>query len=259
MEPVDYRVINRRLVESLARSIDLPIGVEVSTDSELGVSKILTGKVKKSRRGQALKSDDPRLIPPLVEALRESGQLQVIRPATANEFWMSDHNGWYVWEETTATPVTLPLKENLPSGVTGPDALNVWVSDPPHVDGPRERWDFSGSFLFLVEELGEFEWPGGWFLSGISSLRMLAEVVARKDPPPMGEVRAMTAIEDVLGRDNSDHPIVKLQSIGGVPGRRRKITTVYKVSYMTDEQAFEVDGEERRVSDILAYPLFIAE
>lgn len=47
----------------------------------------------------------------------------------------------------------------------------------------------------------------------------------------------------------------RLQGIGGVVGRTRIIETVYKIEYITGAQSYPHNGEQLRVSDILAYPL----
>lgn len=259
--PASIRVINRRLVQSLARALNLPLDVSVSTESEIGFAKGITGKVKRTRNDAGLSSDDPRLLPEIVTALRESGQLQVVRPDSPKEFWQGDHSGWYVYERVLATPVVLPLKGRLPDGVSGPDALTVWIVDPPEPLLPRGEWDFTTSFLFIVEELGEFHWPMGWFLSGISSLRIVAEVLTDPRSVTMLSdfVFSLTESTDRFGRWQEDHPIERLREIGGVVGRTRIIDTVYKIEYMTDEQSYPYKGEQLRVSDILAYPLYIAE
>lgn len=259
--PSSIRVINRRLVQSLARALDIPLGVSVSTESEIGIAKGITGKVKKTRSDSGLSSDDPRLLPDIVTALRESGQLNISRPDTAEEFWRGEHDGWYVYERVLATPVVLPLKDRLPDGVSGPDALTVWVIDPPEPLQPREEWDFSTSFVFIVEELGEFRWPMGWFLSGISALRLVAEVLTDPRPETISHdsMHRLGATPDRFGRWQDDHPVERLRVIGGTVGRPRIIDTVYKIEYMTDEQSYPYNGAQLRVSDILAYPLYIAE
>lgn len=257
--PDSFRVINRRLVESLARALDLPINESVTNDRELGLSKIVGAKWTRSRGHQPLGSDDPRLIPQIVEALRNSGQLRIDRPDTADEFWQGDHDGWYVYERLVATPVVLRLAGKLPEGMTSPDAVTVWVSDPPKPAVPRHEWDFSTSFLFLVEELGEFKWPMGWFMSGISSLRIVAEVLTEPRDLSPETISDLLREEDRFGRWQADHPIERLREIGGVVGSPRRIDSVYKIAYMTDEQSYPLDGEIYRVSDILAYPLYIAD
>lgn len=256
---ISYRVINRRLVESLARSLDLPINESFTNARELGVSQIVGAKWTRSRGGQPLGSDDPRLIPQIAEALRNSGQLRIERPDTAEEFWQGDHEGWYVYESLVATPVILPLKNKFPEGVTSPDAVTVWVSDPRPPTIPRQEWDFSTSFLFLVEELGEFKWPMGWFMSGISSLRIVAEFLTEPRDLSYEALFEVRGAGDRFGRWQTDHPVMRLQEIGGVVGSSRRIESVYKVAYMTDEQSYSVNDETYRVSDILAYPLYIAD
>lgn len=259
--PASFRVINRRLVQSLARALNIPLEVSVSTEAEIGFKKGLAGKVKRTRSHDGLSSDDPRLLPEIVTALRESGQLQVVRPEEPAEFWFGNHDGWYVHEQVLATPVVIALKDRLPPEMSGPDALTVWIIDPPEPLRPRAEWDFTTSFLFIVEELGEFKWPMGWFLSGISSLRLIAEVLTDPRPQAMSSDSLFTLRNspDRFGRWQEDHPIERLREIGGVVGRTRIIDTVYKIEYMTDEQSYPHNGQNLRVSDILAYPLYIAE
>ncbi len=257
--PMSYRVINRRLVESLAKALDLPLNEVVNTQSEVSAAKLIGGKWSQSRTREPLKADDPRLIPRIVEGLRDAGQLNIHRPDTPEQFWRGDHTAWYVFEETIATPVTLPLAERMPTDVKSPDALNVCISDPPEPILPRGEWDFSTSFLFLVEELGEFRWPGGWFISGISSLRVVAQVLTDPRIESTASLFDLSSSTDRFGRWQSDHPIERLREIGGVVGTPRRITTVYKIAYMTDEQSYPFRGQELRVSDILAYPLYIAD
>jgi hypothetical protein len=258
--PRSYRVINQNLVTSLARGLGLPLGTVTTSAVEIGVNHGVMAKASRSTTPKPMEASDPRLLPPIIEALRESGQLRVYRPERAEEFWNSDHDGWYVVERLVATPVTLSLADRLPGGVTGPDALNVWVSDPLPLRSPRiNEWDFAGSFLFLVEELGQFQWPMGWFMSGISALRVVVDVLQDGLVLTSDGLFDVAGSEDKYGRWESEHPIEKLVSVGGVAGRPRRIDTIYKIAYMTDEQAYVVDGVHTRVNDILAYPLFIAD
>jgi hypothetical protein len=69
----------------------------------------------------------------------------------------------------------------------------------------------------------------------------------------------LAPIEGDFGRFDPLHPIEKLKKVGGVPSLSREIETIYKIAYMTNEQAYTVEGKVRRVNDILAYPLFIAQ
>jgi hypothetical protein len=70
---------------------------------------------------------------------------------------------------------------------------------------------------------------------------------------------AYLATRDKYGRDDPAHPIDKLRRVGGIPLRRRRVEVVYRIAVMTDEQATTINGEEIRLNDILAYPLYIAD
>ncbi|MER8155857.1 hypothetical protein [Streptomyces sp. NPDC094472] len=122
---------------------------------------------------------------------------------------------------------------------------------------PEHEWDFIGSFVFLVEELEDADFPTS-VVSGVSALRALVDVVAGHDPRAGGRLVDLTSREtEDLGRDSPDHPIEKLKRAGGIPGTPRMVDVIYKIAYMTDEQAATLKGQEVRVNDILAYPLVI--
>jgi len=66
--------------------------------------------------------------------------------------------------------------------------------------------------------------------------------------------------DESLGRGSTDHPIQKLERLGSIAHRRRSITTVYRIAYMTNEQVYvDGNGNRRRCHDAMAYPLFIAD
>jgi hypothetical protein len=98
------------------------------------------------------------------------------------------------------------------------------------------------------------------FISGMSALRMVVDFIVGQEPfghrPTTEHIRSGG---DDFGRFNPKHPIEKLAAVGGTPGRPRRIDTVYKIEYMTDEQSAPLSGKVVRVNDILAYPLYIAE
>jgi hypothetical protein len=64
--------------------------------------------------------------------------------------------------------------------------------------------------------------------------------------------------DEPLGRNNSRHPLEKLRKAGGVVGVPQEIETLYRMRYMTNEQCFTFKGHERRVHDLLGYPISIA-
>ena len=56
---------------------------------------------------------------------------------------------------------------------------------------------------------------------------------------------------DRFGRWQEDHPVKRLQGIGGVVGRTRIIDTVYKIEYMTDE--IEAEDDRAFLRQVEAY------
>lgn len=254
-----YSVINRPLVESLARQLGLPVDQERTVEGQIGVNGGKVGAGVKTGRKQApLPPDDPRLLPPIVSSLRDSGQLRVFRPERAEEFW-AEESDWYVHENTTATPVLVPLDKTLRDRRT-PEALTVWIIDPVESTAvPRDEWDWIGSFVFIVQELGNFPWPTPYFISGISALRLVVDVIAKMDHLDEDELTALSGDEDLFGRWHDGHPVEKLERAGGISLRPRKIDTIYKIAYMSNEQSLTVNGRQTRTNDILAYPLYIAE
>jgi hypothetical protein len=137
-----------------------------------------------------------------------------------------------------------------------PEDLTVWVLDPIEPSRePVDEWDWLGSYVFIVQELLDLKAPHSVF-SGISALRLVAEKIAVAENVDM---RDLAGTEDVFGRWHEGHPIEKIKAIGAKVGRRRRIETVYKIGYMSDEQYIKVNGAEGRINDILAYPLYIAE
>lgn len=92
--------------------------------------------------------------------------------------------------------------------------------------------------------------------AAVSALRMVTEVIGKEIETNLGK---LGTTEDIYGRWHEGHPIKKLEQVGAIVLRPRKIESVYKVVYMSNEQSIVVDGRTTRINDILAYPLFIAE
>ena len=109
-----YTVINRRLVESLARQLGLPIDQERTVEGKFGVTGKIAAGIKTGRKQSPLPPDDPRLLPPIVASLRDSGQLRIYRPERAQEF-RNEQSDWYVHETGIATPVLVPTNKALRS------------------------------------------------------------------------------------------------------------------------------------------------
>jgi hypothetical protein len=265
----EYIVVNERLIEGLYRQFGEMQQGPSSSENEISASlKIFNLRHLRSSSARTASPHDHDVIEAVVESLRESRQLHAFRPDRAKDFWFSEHAGWYVHEQMIATPVTVPLKHHF-DGLQVPEAVTVWISEPAPPQEPAEsEYEIVGSFVFLVQEMGELQWPMRWFMSGISALRMVANfMVGGADYRSEGELhRVMQATRDLYEMPNGwgderdeCHPIEKLKAVGGIPGRPRRIETVYKIAYMSDEQCIPTANGTVRVNDILAYPLYIAE
>ena len=256
----DYRVINVRLLDQLARQLDLPIERVVSNETEIGPSLpfVRTGW-RRTVTGPGMAPEDPRIIEKVVEGLRESGQLRIYRPESSADFDDEGPIGWYVSEQLTVTPVTVPVSAQL-RGFGAPDRINVWVGDPVVPRDSHADDGFVGSFLFLVEELPEQ--PASHLprpVSGMSAVRFLFDSLRHGEPIGVPANATALATESDFAPSGYLHPMRKLERAGGVAGRPRKVDTVYKIALMTNERTYTVEGRPLRMNDIAAYPLFIAQ
>jgi hypothetical protein len=243
------RVVNRALVRQLAQQYGL-VGSTGETELSLGVPGL---GAKHKRVARQYESDDPRLLDLVVEELRNSELLKIHRPESYQDFILNADPS-YVFEEVVATPVTLPTSSLL-DGLAEP-RLNVWVLEPGEA-GSAHEWEFTGTFVFLVEELDYAEGLPS-FMSGVSALRFTVSIATNGTSTSLGELRQDW--DESLGRGDVEHPIQKLERLGGIAHRPRPITTVYRIVYMSDEQVYlDGDGQRRRCHDAMAYPLFIAD
>ena len=47
--------------------------------------------------------------------------------------------------------------------------------------------------------------------------------------------------------------------MGGKIVSKKRVTSLYKMKYFTNEQSYTLNQQERRVNDLLSYPLYIIE
>jgi len=182
----------------------------------------------------------------LLEHLAESNNLTNIRPSEMPKNYTL--NPPFVHESCQAISFIIPCCDEL--NKAGINAIKLWVSKPDHGDFVDEDWNWSGSYLFLTEihfDDGEYH----SLYSGCSALRFVANAVA-------GNKFLDMPGEEILGRFDKRPITTKLMQLGALPSEARKIEVLYRIRYMTDEQWHMDDGVERRVHDILGYPIFIA-
>ncbi len=247
-----FRYVNTSLATSLAADMGIDLKASRSQEVRAGVNAGITAEVKLGRSSGAAASSDPRVLDRIVRGLRKSRQLRDARPERSRDFWHEPHDGWYVAEKFIATPVTLP-----PGVSSSVDReLTVWVGEPTGSgDELGDAWDARGTFVFLVEELASFDWTLGHAISGVSSLRLVVEVVGSSMIG--GDVLAFARTPDRFSELVDADPVDKLEAIGGIVGSPRPIETVYKIAYMNDEQCWRRQSTFLRTNDLLAYPLFI--
>lgn len=157
----------------------------------------------------------------------------------------------FILEQTTARKIILP--SDYLEKMVGLRDLAVWIADPQPVASSEMKhdWDFCGTFLYLVEVYFDDEGFNTVY-SGCSALQMIYNAAT-------GEPLLKRCFDEPLGRNSSEHPVGKLEALGAMVGDDRKIECLYRTRYMTDEQCYLFDGEERRVNDLLGYPIYIAE
>ena len=186
----------------------------------------------------------------LIESFLEANDdLLTKRPVTSMEH-QAEGAPRFVLETMVATKVLLPLAK--PDLIKGLSNVAIWVSDPDPALYSQERWNWRGSFAYL----SEIHWDNqssSHFLSGVSALQAIVNLSRGKD--------FFDIIQDEsepFGRGRDLHPVDKLQEIGGIALDKRKIKSLYRIRYFTNEQAYNFEGQERRVNDLLGYPLYIS-
>lgn len=185
----------------------------------------------------------------LIEAfLQTQGDLYPARPVTISDG--GEAHPRFVLETMDATKVMLPLTGAPP--IKGLSSVSVWVSDPDPAVFVEEPYDWRGTFVFL----SEVHWDAaacGHFLSGVSALQAIVNLTRGLD-----FFHVITEEFEPFGRGSDLHPIDKLKKIGGVVMDRRRIKSIYRIRYFTNEQTYRHEERKRRVNDLLGYPLYIS-
>jgi len=188
----------------------------------------------------------------LIEAFLEAdNQLQHSHPEVVSSQSFSEDAPRFVLKTMAATKVMLPL--SAPDAIKGLSNVAIWVSDPDPRVYSQDPYDWRGTFVYLTE----LHWDNGsrsHFLSGVSALQVIVNLSSGKD--------FFDIIKDEFepfGRGRDLHPVDKLKEVGGVVTDKRKVKSLYRIRYLTNEQCYNYEGQERRVNDLLGYPLYIAD
>jgi len=164
----------------------------------------------------------------------------------------SPGKGRFVLETMTARKMIIPQVHL--QAAPGIRHLAVWISEPDSSQFVDQEYIWRGTFLYLTE-LWLDEGVYGTVYSGCSALQAIANAVAGRNLLDRSDSQVR---REPLGRGNFGHPIEKLRPLEVIPGDERRITSLYKPRYLTNEQCYLWEGQKRRVNDLLGYPIFIA-
>ncbi len=188
----------------------------------------------------------------LIEAFLEAdNELLHGRPEEVSSQSFSDDAPRFVLESMSATKVVLPLSST--DAVKDLSNVAIWISDPDPKVYSQEPYNWRGTFVYLTE----LHWDNGsrsHFLSGVSALQVIVNLSSGKD--------FFDIIKDEFepfGRGRDLHPVDKLKEVGGIVTDTRKVKSLYRIRYLTNEQTYNYDGQKRRVNDLLGYPLYISD
>ena len=243
---VEYLFIDEPRLRSYAEQLEISRSVD----------KIPSWNVKLSIKGpDVAATQDNKLRPAtahemitkLIRSLRKNDQLEIERAHVETKYQ-------FAFEETVAQKVLLPLKEA--KRVKELKDIAVWVSNPstkPHLPTEESTRVPKGTFLYLLEAYWESDDLLHGPFSGFSALNLILSEVA--DVMGLNRETVLTKYE---ARRSFKSPLATLQEIGGIPQDQRRIQTLYRKRYISDDQYVLIDGASRRYYDLFAYPIYIA-
>jgi len=246
---VDYLFIDEDLLRRYTEQIrDQFAQVE---ETSLSVSASLAGpKVEASRRKRRKELNSSERIDLLNVYLDVTKDIALSRPPAYQEPFGEDVPR-FVRETTTASKVIIPAPAL--ESVKGLSSFAIWVSDPDPSVYSKKDYVWRGTFLYLTE----MHWdtlPFRSTFSGCSALQAIVNASLGKELVSYQEQDTW----EPFGRGSHDHPIEKLKRLGATVSGERRIETLYRTRFMTNEQCYVFNHEERRVNDLLAYPIYIA-
>jgi hypothetical protein len=244
---VDYKYIDHSKLDMLVDQI--PRSHSKNKIITWKVALSLTGPSVEVGTGTSRDISTYEKIDRLVGFLTANKLISLERPLELSGGWhlpsLSDHT--FILETMTARKVILPSEYT--ERINGLRGFAVWISDPAEKDLSVSDFTFRGTFIYLTEMHWDDEGLAR-MQSGCSALQAVMNIANREN-------LEKTSGGEPLGRGNSDHPLQKLERLGGIVTDTRTITSLYTVRYMTNEQCYTVNGREFRVNDLLGYPIFI--
>jgi hypothetical protein len=133
----------------------------------------------------------------------------------------------------------------------------VWISNPLEEPGPRTEQDIyrpKGTFLYLLEGYWDPDQDYHQLPSIVSALNAILRAVSK----PMGLDDSDIQTKYIRLSDSLQSPLSTLEEIGGVPEFPRKIQTLYRKRFVSDNRYWMTNGVSQRSYDLFAYPIYIA-
>ena len=244
----NYIYFGQKLIDSYFSQIQL-LGKPAKA-RKLNLSISLTGpKVEISEENKVSQPSTVEMINKIENFLEENADLDRARPQELVHDGHDLEAPRFVLEKFTARKVIVPCKGL--DFLAGVDNFVVWISDPDPAIYVEEDYVWRGTFLYLVEGWHDHTKYHSTF-SGCSALQFIMNIADGRKALEIG-------YGEPLGRGSDLHPIDKLTRLGAKSSGQRTILSLYRKRYVTNEQSYKYAGQERRVNDLVGYPLFIAE
>ena len=218
---------------------------------EIGVST--TGpSIKLGQNPQVSEFNVHKAILTLIKYLRKNKLLSEIRP----EYEYDDMVGQdFVLEDMYARKIIFPVPPN--SRVANLSEIVVWWSPPieTHAEEevPKSAYHCKGTFLYLLES----HWKPDEKYSGVfSSLTALSMMISELEEALI----LPTGSKEKLGwaKENKLHPLDHIRRFNAHIQEPRKIRSLYRKRYISNDQFYDTEKGRRRSFDLFAYPIFIA-
>lgn len=162
--------------------------------------------------------------------------------------------GWngelFVLEEIEAKKAILPICPN--AIFSSLREIAVWISDPALEDRKKEPFLASGALLYLIESYWKADAERyGTTLSGLSALRCIIKDMVN------AELLPESSRDYSRRRKGQQLPEETFKLLGAAIQPKRRIQTLYRCRYVSDEHHFtDIDGSHRSY-DVYGYPIFI--
>lgn len=242
---IDYVFIDELQLNKYSEQIPLKLNRERKHSWKISLS--LTGPaVEAGQEVTSRTSSNHEKIQSLLKFLRKNELVADKRPVTYSEF---EDGKPFVYESMVASKVIIP--ESTLKSINNLKGFSIWVAEPEIETLITLGYGFRTTYLYLTEAYWDSEKPSTGF-SSYTAFQMLIDAMS-------GEFTGRWYSKPTkYGFVNQEHPLVKLVKLGGTKTDTRKITSLYRKRYMSNDAHMLVNGVSYRLNDLVGYPIFIA-